>query len=185
MSLPLKVTITRFVVRVSIIIVRINQTKTMKFAPNMSVYDTCKAIREKIGEEGTGADHGLFQSAVEGKRPARWLRNDRTLAYYDLQPNVNNVVFDYNIKKEEVIYKKKHRTIKVKLQDDTIKTVLVDDTLTVGEIVSVIGNKLSIGNPEEFSLKNEAKRTYIRKRSYVTSTRMAAFNTDSARTRCS
>lgn len=68
----------------------------MKFAPNMSVAETCKQIREKIGEEGAGADHGLFQSAIEGKRPARWLRNDRTLAYYDLQANVSNSSSTYS-----------------------------------------------------------------------------------------
>eukprot|EP01114_Cavostelium_apophysatum_P007404 TRINITY_DN194_c0_g1_i3.p1 TRINITY_DN194_c0_g1~~TRINITY_DN194_c0_g1_i3.p1 ORF type:complete len:2578 (-),score=946.84 TRINITY_DN194_c0_g1_i3:69-7802(-) len=131
MSLPLKVKIR-------------NLTKTMNFAGNMSIAECCKHIREKIGEEG-GQDHGLFQPAVVGRNGARWLKMDRTLQYYDLQPN------------DEIEYKKKHRPIKIKLQDETIKTILVDDTLSVGDIVAVIGEKMSISNADEFSLKVEGK----------------------------
>eukprot|EP01119_Soliformovum_irregulare_P011517 TRINITY_DN2899_c0_g1_i3.p1 TRINITY_DN2899_c0_g1~~TRINITY_DN2899_c0_g1_i3.p1 ORF type:complete len:2521 (-),score=930.00 TRINITY_DN2899_c0_g1_i3:18-7580(-) len=135
MALPLKITIPR-----------LNQTKLMKFAPTMSVLETLKQIKEKIGEDdAAGSDHGLFQPAMEGRRGARWLKNDRTLQYHDLAPN------------DELIYKKRHRTIKVKLQDGTIKTVLVDDTLTVTEISAVVGNKLSITNAEEFSLQLDEK----------------------------
>ncbi len=74
MSLPLKIKIQKT-----------NQTKVLKFAPTMSVAECLKSVQEK-GVEG-GADHGLFQPAGP-KNPARWLRNDRTLQYYDLQPNV-------------------------------------------------------------------------------------------------
>lgn len=55
----------------------------------------------------------------------------------------------------EVHYKKKHRPVKVRLLDDTIKTFLVDESLTIVAIVAVIGEKMSIGNPEEYSLKAE------------------------------
>ena len=75
MSLPLKVKIAKT-----------GQTKVLKFAPNMSVAECCKNLLEK-GVEG-GQDHGLFQPAGP-KNPARWLRNDRTLMFYDLQPNVS------------------------------------------------------------------------------------------------
>jgi len=113
----------------------------------MSVLECSRVIREKT-EEG-GDDHGLFQPALEGKRPARWLKNERTLQYYDLQQN------------DEVEYKKKHRPLKVKLKDDTVKTVLIDDTLTVSEIAKVIGEKLSVGNGEEFSLKIPEKSEWL------------------------
>ncbi len=64
------------------------------------------------------------------------------------------------IHQDELEYKKKHRPLKIKLQDGTIKTVLVDDTLSVSEIVMVIGEKLSMNNAEEFSLKTEGKGTF-------------------------
>lgn len=37
-----------------------------------------------------GDDHGLYQAGIEGKRPARWLRPERTLQYYDLRQNVGD-----------------------------------------------------------------------------------------------
>lgn len=132
MSLPLKVNV-----------VRTNQSKTLRFGPTMSVSEVCRQIKEKTGEGGE--DHGLFQAGIEGKRPSRWLRMDRTLQYYDLRAN------------DELEYKKKHRPCKVRLLDDTVKTILIDDSRSVGEIVEVIGKKIGIKNPEEFSLQIERK----------------------------
>jgi len=120
-------------------IVRTNQDKVMKFAPTMSVSEACAQISEKTSEGGE--DHGLFQPGLEGKRPPRWLRLDRTLQYYDLKLN------------DVLEFKKKHRPIKVRLMDDTVKTILMDDSLTVGEIVELIGGKMGIKNFEEFSLQ--------------------------------
>eukprot|EP01113_Clastostelium_recurvatum_P020003 TRINITY_DN236_c0_g1_i4.p1 TRINITY_DN236_c0_g1~~TRINITY_DN236_c0_g1_i4.p1 ORF type:complete len:2591 (+),score=1077.50 TRINITY_DN236_c0_g1_i4:231-8003(+) len=121
--------------------VRLNQQKSMKFAPTMSVSEVIGQIKEKTNEGGD--DHGLFQPGLEGKRPSRWLRLDRTLQYYDLKMN------------DLLEYKKKHRPLKVKLMDDTVKTVLVDDSLSVGEIVELIGKKMQIKNFEEFSLQRD------------------------------
>jgi len=46
-----------------------------------------KDIRDKIGEQGTGKDHGLFQAATKD-RPARWLKANRTLKYYSISTGV-------------------------------------------------------------------------------------------------
>jgi hypothetical protein len=60
--------------------------KVIKFAPNQGIAEACRMCQEKIGEGGP--DHGLFQPGNDGRRPPRWLRADRTLAFYDLQNNV-------------------------------------------------------------------------------------------------
>ena len=49
----------------------------------MGVNEVCKDIREKLGEETGGADHGLFWPD-NGK----WLDARRTLDYYDLKSGV-------------------------------------------------------------------------------------------------
>lgn len=126
-------------------------SKTMKFAPNMSISECCQLIAEKLADSIgiTGADHGLFQNAEPGKRPARWLREDRTLQFYDIDSG------------SELEYKKKHRPLKIKLMDDSIKTLLINTTLTVGEIVDTIGERLTLSNSEEFSLKVEGRDEWL------------------------
>jgi len=136
MSLPLRVKV-----------VRLNAVKVLKFAPSMYVIEAIRQIQEKL-EEG-GEDHGLFQPAIEGRRTARWLKEDRMLQYYELQPN------------DDLEYKKKHRPLKIKLQDETVKTMLIDDTDTVEEIVRVIGEKMSMTNADEFSLREEGKEDWL------------------------
>jgi len=71
------------------------------------------------------------------------------LQYYELQPN------------DDIEYKKKHRALKIKLQDETVKTILIDDTDTVEAIVKVIGEKLSMTNADEFSLREEGKEDWL------------------------
>lgn len=48
-----------------------------------------------------------------------------------------------------------HRLLKVRLLDNTQKKILIDDSLTVVEIVNVLGEKLGLGNVDEFSLQAE------------------------------
>jgi talin len=55
----------------------------------------------------------------------------------------------------ELVFKKKHQPMKIKLLDGTVKTVLIDWSLPVSELADVIGNKLNISNPEEYSLIKE------------------------------
>ncbi len=84
----------------------------------------------------------------------------RTSLYNSSKLILSLSFFPPPIHQDELEYKKKHRPLKIKLQDGTIKTVLVDDTLSVSEIVMVIGEKLSMNNAEEFSLKTEGKGTF-------------------------
>jgi len=116
-------------------LVTLNLTKTLRFNADLSISEVCKDIREKTSSGGT--DHGLFQATPK----PRWLKPEKTLKYYDLQSG------------NELEYKKKHRQLKIKLLDDTIKTVLVDDSTDVSDITNVIGTRMDIKNPEEFSLK--------------------------------
>jgi len=49
----------------------------------MTVQEVCRDIKEKLGEEGGGSDHGLFWPD-QGK----WLEPRRTLDFYDLKSGV-------------------------------------------------------------------------------------------------
>jgi talin len=113
----------------------------------MSIHEVIAEIREKANMGG--ADHGIFQPAQAGNPKARWLRSDKTLRFYDIQSGM------------DIEYKKKHRQIKVKLLDDTQKVILVDESSTVAEITLVIADKLSIKNPEEFSIKLEGGSLWL------------------------
>jgi len=115
-------------------------TKTMRFNQTMSVSETLKDIMDKTNEGGR--DHGLFQPPDEKiGRTGRWLRPDKTLLFYDLKAG------------ETLEVKKKHRPIKVKLLDETIRTFMIDESEQVFDIVEMIGKKMSLRNPEEFSLQ--------------------------------
>ncbi|EFA77155.1 filopodin [Heterostelium album PN500] len=118
-----------------------NTTKTFRFSPEMTVAEVCSQIREKTGEGGE--DHGLFQQGIDGKSVSRWLSNEKSLQFYDI--NADSVLD----------YKKKHRPQKIKLLDETIKTQLIDESTTVSDIVANIGKKMGIKNPEEYSLLKE------------------------------
>ncbi len=113
--------------------------KTMRFTGNMSISEAIKEIREKL--ETGGQDHGLFQP-INPKvgRASRWLRGDRTFNFYDVKSG------------EEIIYRKKHRPLKVLLMDDSVITVIIDDSATVTEHCVLIAEKMDLPNPEEYSL---------------------------------
>ena len=51
-----------------------------------------------------------------------------------------------------LIYRKRHRPLKVLCVDNTTKMVLIDDSAPVGDVVTAIGKKMLLKNPEEFSL---------------------------------
>lgn len=48
--------------------------------------------------------------------------------------------------------------MKVRLLDDTVKTILIDDSRSVGELVEVIGKKIGLKNPDEFSLQTSRRK---------------------------
>lgn len=62
-------------------------TKVFRFSIDAPIGDLLKDIREKIGEEGPGKDHGLFQPGSKGK-PARWLKANRTMKFYGINNGV-------------------------------------------------------------------------------------------------
>jgi hypothetical protein len=66
--------------------------KMFRFNQEMTIFEVCKQIREKLNIEGIGSDHGLFQPA-EGARMGRWLKPERTLMFYDMKSNVRMTFF--------------------------------------------------------------------------------------------
>ncbi|XP_014254779.1 talin-1 isoform X2 [Cimex lectularius] len=118
-----------------------NVTKTMGFDISTTVYDACRMIREKVDEANMGEpkDYGLFL-ADEDIKKGFWLEPGRDFGYYML-------------KKDELLeYKRKFRTLKVRMLDGTVKTMLVDDSQPVSKLMVVICTKLGITNYDEYSL---------------------------------
>jgi hypothetical protein len=72
-------------IALKIIIVSTEQQKTMRFPPDMPVYEILKEIKEKT--DHGGADHGLFQPGSRGTKP-RWFALNRTLKFYGVGSNV-------------------------------------------------------------------------------------------------
>eukprot|EP00029_Vermamoeba_vermiformis_P010761 TRINITY_DN573_c0_g1_i1.p1 TRINITY_DN573_c0_g1~~TRINITY_DN573_c0_g1_i1.p1 ORF type:complete len:2463 (-),score=953.41 TRINITY_DN573_c0_g1_i1:48-7436(-) len=128
-------------IQLKILVSATGAAKVLRFAPDMTIAEVLKEIKEKT--EIGGADHGLYQAAFKGKKP-RWLQKNRTLKYYDITNNM------------ELEYKKKSRRLKIKLPDDTVKTVMIDDSGLVAQIVKSVVEKLDIKtNPEEWGLRRE------------------------------
>jgi talin len=124
-------------------------TKVFRFPINASVREVLNDIIAKT-EKG-GRDYGLFQPAdPKNLHPARWLKDDRTLAYYDL-------------KNEEILeYKKRHRNLRIQMVDGTVKTIMIDDSATVGENLTTICEKIGLPNPEEFSLQRPENEVWLK-----------------------
>ncbi|XP_026677336.1 talin-1 isoform X2 [Diaphorina citri] len=127
-----------------ICIVDRNVTKTMQFDPSTSVYDACRIIRDKISEAnfGEAKDYGLFLSDGDVKKGV-WLEPGRNLEYYILRNG------------DELEYRRKMRTLKVRMLDGTLKTLLVDDSQPVANLMVVICTKIGITNHDEYSLVRE------------------------------
>ncbi|RWS15528.1 talin-1-like protein [Dinothrombium tinctorium] len=122
-----------------------NSMKTMQFDPSMLVQAACKHIRDKLAETNIGqqaADYGLFLTDEDPKKGV-WLEPGRSLEYYLLR---NGDVLEY---------KRKMRTLKVRMLDGTVKTVLVDDSQPVANLMVVICTKIGITNHDEYSLVRE------------------------------
>ncbi|RWS31093.1 talin-1-like protein [Leptotrombidium deliense] len=127
-------------------IVENNSVKTMQFDPSMLVQAACKHIRDKLAETSNigqqVADYGLFLTDEDPKKGV-WLEPGRSLEYYLLR---NGDVLEY---------KRKMRTLKVRMLDGTVKTVLVDDSQPVANLMVVICTKIGITNHDEYSLVRE------------------------------
>ncbi|KAK9884059.1 hypothetical protein WA026_004996 [Henosepilachna vigintioctopunctata] len=118
-----------------------NVTKTIVFDSSTTVYDACRIIREKCTEANMGQpkDYGLFLTDEDNKTGV-WLEPARQLEYYLLR---NGDLLEY---------RKKLRTLRVKMLDESVKTMLVDDSQIVANLMVVICTKLGITNHDEYSL---------------------------------
>ncbi|KHJ45469.1 I/LWEQ domain protein [Trichuris suis] len=118
--------------------------KTIQFDPTTIVYDACKIIREKMPEAHLGLpkDYGLFLADEDPKKGV-WMENGKTLEYYLVRSG------------DLLEYKKKLRTLKVRMLDGTVKTLMVDDSLPVGQLMIVICARIGITNHDEYSLVRE------------------------------
>ncbi|KAL0113705.1 hypothetical protein PUN28_012676 [Cardiocondyla obscurior] len=122
-----------------------NATKMMQFDPNTSVYDACRIIREKLAEAtnmGQPKDYGIFLADEDVKKGV-WLEPGRNLDYYILR---NGDLLEY---------RRKIRTLRVRMLDGTLKTMLVDDSQPVANLMVVICTKIGITNHDEYSLVRE------------------------------
>jgi hypothetical protein len=78
-------------IQLKIMVVSTGVAKVLRFAPDMTVHEVQKEI--KLRTETGGADFGLYQPPINGKK-ARWLQKQRTLKYYDIASNVRTDVDD-------------------------------------------------------------------------------------------
>ena len=90
----------------------------------------------------TATDYGLFQ-AGEDSQHSVWLESGRNLSFYMLR---NHDVLEY---------RRKQRTLRVRMLDGAIKTILVDDSQNVSQLMVVICTKIGITNHEEYGLVRE------------------------------
>jgi talin len=90
----------------------------------------------------TAHEYGLFLSDEDNKQGV-WLEPGRNLGYYMLR---NLDVLEY---------RRKLRTLRVKMLDGAVKTILVDDSQAVSQLMVVICTKIGITNHEEYGLVRE------------------------------
>jgi len=83
------------------------------------VHETCQEIRQRLGQQAGGGDHGLFW--IDSKV---WMLPTRLLESYDLRSGESTVEF-----------RKRHRPQRIQLSDGAIKTILIDESLSVKELV--------------------------------------------------
>lgn len=130
---------------------------TFRFLLHGSVGQAIQQIYDKT-EDGLGNPveyYGLFQPSGTFRK-ARWLREDKTLSYYDIDPSD---VLDFKAKKTTIKIKflgpweKVVHPLHLSTLDKTVKTFIVDESKTACEIAKDIGRKLGFKHPEEYSLK--------------------------------
>lgn len=88
------------------------------------------------------SEYGLFISDEQNQQGV-WLENGRTLGYYILH------------NQDTLEYRRKLRTLRVRMLDGAVKTILVDDSQPVSQLMVVICTKIGITNHEEYGLVRE------------------------------
>jgi hypothetical protein len=141
---------------IKIRLIKQKRSCTFRFLFHSTVAHAIQQIYEKT-EDGSVAvqQYGLFQAEGAFRR-ARWLQEDKSLSYYDIDPS------------DVLDFKAKETTIKIKFLgpwekvvhplhlsniDKTAKTFVVDDSKSVGDIAKDIGAKIGLRNAAELSLK--------------------------------
>jgi len=90
----------------------------------------------------TASEYGLFISDEQNQQGV-WLEPGRTLGYYILH------------NQDTLEYRRKTRTLRVRMLDGAVKTILVDDSQPVSQLMVVICTKIGITNHEEYGLVRE------------------------------
>lgn len=90
----------------------------------------------------TASEYGLFLSDDE-KKQGVWLDAGRILGYYMLR------------NQDLLEYRRKLRTLRVRMLDGAVKTILVDDSQPVSQLMVVICTKIGLTNHEEYGLVRE------------------------------
>ncbi|GIY95385.1 talin-1 [Caerostris extrusa] len=114
---------------------------------NSTLHHCLRCMQNHKGEDsrrrririGRIKNYGLFLADEDPKKGV-WLESGRSLEYYLLR---NGDLLEY---------KRKMRTLRVRMLDGTVKTVLVDDSQVVANLMVVICTKIGITNHDEFSL---------------------------------
>lgn len=88
------------------------------------------------------SEYGLFLSDDDSKRGV-WLESGRNLGHYLIR----------NL--DVIEYRRKLRTLRVRMLDGAVKTILVDDSQVVSQLMVVICTKIGITNHEEYGLVRE------------------------------
>ncbi|VDP00643.1 unnamed protein product, partial [Soboliphyme baturini] len=87
-------------------------------------------------------DYGLFL-ADEDPTKGVWLENGKSLEYYLVRSG------------DLLEYRKKIRTLKVRMLDGSTKTMLVDDSQPIGQLMIAVCSRIGITNHDEYSLVRE------------------------------
>ncbi|CAF3470464.1 unnamed protein product [Rotaria socialis] len=119
-----------------------NIIQPMQFDVQMLVGDVCRSIQGHlpITINHDPSEFGLFVNDVQHPSRSYWLDSSRPLNYYALKTGDN------------VDYRNKYRTLKIRLLDGTIRTILVDDSLIVAQLMVYICTKFGIANYDEYSI---------------------------------
>lgn len=144
---------------IKIRLIKQKQTRTFRFLLHGSIRLAIQQIFEKTEDGSVGVQqYGLFQPAGAFRR-ARWLQEDKSLSYYDIDPASD--VLDFKAKETTIKIKflgpweKVVHPLHLSNIDKTHKTFVVDESKTVGEIAKDIGIKLGLPNADELSLKRQ------------------------------
>lgn len=89
------------------------------------------------------SEYGLFDVSDEDRKQGVWLESGRNLDFYMLR------------NQDVVEYRRKLRTLRVRMLDGAVKTILVDDSQTVSQLMVVICTKIGLTNHEEYGLVRE------------------------------